>query len=499
MNEAVRAQVQDRFAALSAKTAVESTPAAERAKAYGEVGEMLLAAQYFDTAERALLNARTLAPDDPTWPYYLAHLYRQRGALEQAAQFYRDVLTRRPDDVAAATWLASVYIDQGRHADAKPLLESALERDPQSDAAHYHAGRLALATRDFAEAARHLEAALAQDPRAAAVHYPLALAYRGLGRRADAEAQLRVRDDRNSEITPNDPLMDHLNALLEGPQVYVVRGTEALNRGEWAKADEELRKGLEVAPRDPMLRHRLATALFMMGKRDEAQRGFEEVIRVSPGYAPAHYSLGLLLEDRGRDAEALDRYTAAVKAQPTYVQARMRRAGVLRRSGRENDAVTEYQEVMRIDPRLDEAPLELAITLVRLRRYADARERLVSGMESFPEQPGFALALARLLAAAPDDGVRDGRRSVALTEKLLKESQAIEVGETMAMGLAEIGEFGEAVRIQRELIAAARSGGRSDLVAPLQENLRLYENRKASRTPWRNQDVGDAPPMWVVK
>jgi hypothetical protein len=114
-------------------------------------------------------------------------------------------------------------------------------------------------------------------------------------------------------------------------------------------------------------------------------------------------------------------------------------------------------------------------------------------METFPDHPGFALALARLLAAAPDDRVRDGRRALALAETLVKTNQSLEVGETMAMALAEVGQYGEATRVQRELIAAAREAGRSDLVAPLEENLRRYLGKQASRTPWRDQDVGDAP------
>lgn len=45
--------------------------------------------------------------------------------------------------------------------------------------------------------------------------------------------------------------------------------------------------------------------------------------------------------------------------------------------------------------------------------------------------------------------------------------------------------------MQRDLIAAARQAGRGDLAARLQDNLRLYEARQASRTPWRSEDVGD--------
>jgi tetratricopeptide (TPR) repeat protein len=446
MSEAVGAQVRERYAAVSARRDDPSATAADLAAAYGAFGQLLLAARYLDTAEPALLNARTLAPEDPRWAYYLAHVYRQRGALEPAAAAFRQVLDRRPGDLAASIWLASVYIDQGRHDEAQPLLESALRRHPDVEAAHYHLGRLALARRDFAGAARQLEAAQRRNPAAAAIRYPLAMAYRGLGRQADAEAQLRGRDQRNAEVAPPDPLMDDVAALLAGPQAYLVRGTEALTRGEWQTAAGEFRQGLERAPRDPQLRHRLATALSMTGDTGAAERELEEALRVSPGYAPAHYSLGLLLEGRGRDAEAIARYSAALTAQPGYVPARLRIAAVLRRTGRAEEALAHYEEVVRLDPGAADAPLEAAITLVRLGRYAAARDRLTAGMERFPQQGGYARALARLLAAAPDDRVRDGRRALALAERLLKEDQSTEVGETMAMALAEVGEYGEAAR-----------------------------------------------------
>ena len=59
-------------------------------------------------------------------------------------------------------------------------------------------------------------------------------------------------------------------------------------------------KHLVTGGDDPLLGHRLATALFLAGRVDEAERQFVDVARQSPGYAPAHYSLGVLLESRGR-------------------------------------------------------------------------------------------------------------------------------------------------------------------------------------------------------
>jgi hypothetical protein len=58
----------------------------------------------------------------------------------------------------------------------------------------------------------------------------------------------------------------------------------------------------------------------------------------------------------------------------------------------------------------------------------------------------------------------------------------------MAMTLAELGRFQEAVTWQREAMAAAKQTGRSDMSVGMAENLKLYERRQPCRTPWRDDD-----------
>jgi hypothetical protein len=111
-------------------------------------------------------------------------------------------------------------------------------------------------------------------------------------------------------------------------------------------------------------------------------------------------------------------------------------------------------------------------------------------MKVHPDQPAIAQALARLLAAAPDDRVRDGRRAMVVMQSLLKKPQGTDLGETMAMTLAELGQYEEAVAWQREAMAAAERGGRADLVQRMAENLKLYERHMPCRTPWRDDDAG---------
>lgn len=487
IEEPVQVQLREQFELLMQERDATGTPPLELGKAYGEMGKLLMAAKYFDLAEPYFLNAQTLAPSEQRWPYYLGHLYKSKGALVRAAAFFKKAVEQRPDDVAALIWLGEVHLLEGRPAAAAPLFAKAIAAQPRSLAARFGLGRAALAQQDYGGAVAHLEGVLALSAQAVNVHYPLALAYRGLGEAAKAEAHLRQRGD--FELLPADPLMEELREMLHSAISYEIRGTRALNNADWSTAAAQFRQGLALEPSNPTLRHKLGTALYQLGEVRAAQQAFEEVIRESPGYARAHYSLGILLESDGRHQEAIERFSAAVAHDPEYVEARVRLAGLLRRSGRLRQAVTHYEHVLAIDPRIAEAAFGHAMALVRLEQYQEARERLREGARVHPEEPVFEHALARLLAAAPDDRIRDGRQALAVMQALSEGQQRLDLGEAMAMALAEVGRYEEAAAWQRGAIAAARQAGHTDLAQRMAGNLRLYEARRPCRTPWRDEDL----------
>jgi cytochrome c-type biogenesis protein CcmH/NrfG len=63
-----------------------------------------------------------------------------------------------------------------------------------------------------------------------------------------------------------------------------------------------------------------------------------------------------------------------------------------------------------------------ARTLVVLKRYREARDRLHEARRAHPGDPELIDLLVRILAAAPDDQLRDGRRAMSLMQELLKSS-----------------------------------------------------------------------------
>ncbi len=493
-SEAVVEQLREQFGALTKTLDDDAAGPLERGRAYGETGMLLMATGHAPEAEACLRNARALLPRDRRWPYYLGHLARARGAPERAVEHFEQARELRPDDVPTLVWLAEMHLAAGDPGAARPLLEYAQALEPDSLAVIFGLGRAAIAREDYFRAVQYLEEALALNPAAPPVLAALAEAYGSLGEVGRAEAnrqRQRVAErtlahvDADPTIRPPDPLLEDLEGLVRTAAAYERRGGRALGQGNLSRAITHFRAGLERQPGSASLRHKLGVALALAGNTQASRDQLEELLRRSPEHARAHYSLGILLEQSGDFARALARYTSAVRYDPDYVEARLLLAAMLRRAGRPDDARAQYERIIEIDPTQFEGPFGYAMVLVTEGRWTQARDRLAEAMERFPNTPAFPLALARVLAAAPDRRARDGRRALEVMRRLPDEQQRMDLGETLAMALAEVGRYEEAADLQREAIAAAPP----ELQERMAANLELYEARQPCRTPWREGEV----------
>jgi hypothetical protein len=66
--------------------------------------------------------------------------------------------------------------------------------------------------------------------------------------------------------------------------------------------------------------------------------------------------------------------------------------------------------------------------------------------------------------------------------QLLREGPTPELGATLALARAETGDYERASSLQREVLAVVRRGGGTDDVRRVEDNLRLYEAHRPSRT-----------------
>jgi tetratricopeptide (TPR) repeat protein len=384
----VQQQIRGANDALTRSLTDASSSAPARAQRYGELGNLLLAATFFDEAILCYKHAEALQPGDARWSYLRAHASLKKGDRSAAAQALERTLSLQPDYVPALIWLGDTYLDLGQVDEAQAAYSRALTRQPDSAPALFGAGRAALARRSYDEAVRHFEQALRIDPRATVIHYPLAMAYRGSGQREKADAVLLRRGTTAPDLP--DPLLQQAEVVLDSGVAHEALGMQALRRQDWAGAIQAFKRGLELAPDDASLRYWMATAMIASGDASGAEREFRAVTRANPDFANAHFSLGAVLDRQGRKAEALREYQAAVKAAPTMPDARLRLADTLRTQGQLANAVAQYEEVVRLDPTRAEGWIGGAQALIALGRKDDARQWLARARRIHPDRADLA-------------------------------------------------------------------------------------------------------------
>lgn len=449
--------------------------------AYGDFGALLLA---YDQpgAPAPLANAETLQPDDARWPYYLGRAYRLAGEFGRAAEAYERALAHNPDDVPAQVRVAQMYRELGRDDEATALLEAALAAAPRTALAHEVLGQIALARDDAAGAIEHFEAVLALQPEASAVHAPLAEAYRQAGR-ADKQAEHLAL---LGEVRPtiDDPLETALERSKVGPRAWMAQADVALRNANPAGAVTLYEKVVRDDPGNARAYRNLGVARGQLGDVDGAVRDLETAARIDPADGDIHQLLAEHLARAGRGAESESALERAVASEPQSGAAQIALAESLRAAGRCEEALPHYASGLERLPSEVVGRIQYVFCLVTLGRFQAARDVLEPAIASPPVDPEIVDAMARLLAAAPDDAVRDGLRAVQLAESLQRQRTSIDARETLAMAYAEAGQFTTAIRWQSEAIAMATAEGQSEWLETLNANLARYRRKEPARTLW---------------
>lgn len=395
-----------------------------------------------------------------------------------AAAAYREALARDPTDFKSYKGLSYSLEKLGDLTGAMTELRRALEQGTTGDAdrdrqergeVHRVLGSLqALGGRDDAAVAS-FEQALDFNPGDENARLKLANALARVQRFAGA--------------------VEHYDQLLaERPdlaqQVLVKRATALINLGRKDDARSDFERAIAADPENPEPRLRFAEALDYFGETARAatqRKRAAELMEAGHRAAQTLAEEGLRLSRQGDYEGALANYRQALAAAPDANAVRYQIAAVLGHLGRCAEALGEFRKVIETESRHQAARRGEIACLILSARYGEARVRLNEALQLFPRDAQLAHTQARMMATVPDARVRDGRLALAVAQKLyevMKENPRIR--ETLAMALAEAGQYDAAIAVQRALVAEAESGGWSGLLPTLEAALAAYEGGR----PW---------------
>lgn len=484
----VQEQIRAAQAALAATMAKPDATSAQRAEAFGTLGQIYQAYDFSDAALACYENASRLDAQSFRWPYYAGYLHQRNGDSDAAVRDYQRALTLKPDNTCGMLRLANMELTSNQVDLAKSWFMKAMAQRDHSAAAMTGLGKIALAEHQYREALKYFTQALAKEPKASSIHYQLAMAYRGLGDLPLMQEQLQARGD--VEPTIQDPLLDEISVLKQGKVGLLERGATAMRENRFADAVATYRQMIRLDPSDPIAYKYLGVSLARSGKRDEALEQYAQALELDPNNATVHYNMGILLTETGKEEFAIPHFREALQLDPGLGAAHFQLANLLMRQGKPAEAGQEYGVVVSLEPQNGFARLMQAMAAVHAGAYKQARSLLEEATLALPRDPDIANALARLMAAAPDPAVRDERRGLRIIEALVQSQQGdgLEEGITLAMALAAVGRFQEAAGYQQAIIQQLEESRRADLARLLRQNLARYEQGKTCRMPWASND-----------
>lgn len=443
------------------------------AKAYGELGALYQVNDMRTSAEAAFDNAISLAPSELRWRYYAGYLALDSGQAELALQYFERAREIDPDYAPLTLRRAQALLDLSRLDEARPLYEDALETPGLAAAAHYGLGQIALLQKRDEDAVTEFNASLALDPNASAVHYPLAQALRASGETERAREQLAKRGRDLPGV--DDPLLAELEAHANPSLAQFRRGMVASRASQWAEAAQAFGAGVALSPSNTNARNSYARALFLSGERKAARAELEQVLAQDALNTLALFLIAVLDDAAGNEEAAIKGYREVVALEPGHAGAHFYLGEISLRSQDYGQAARHFEAALAVDPSNIPAYLYRDVALERSgSSEAERAKGLEAALKRAPDDPLLRYRLARLLAVAASDSVRDPERAREMAQTLASQPMPQHL-ELLAYVRAVNGEF-EAAAESIEPLAAMAAFGPPSESARLKRALTAYRS-----------------------
>jgi len=277
------------------------------------------------------------------------------------------------------------------------------------------------------------------------------------------------------------------------PQSFLAHNNlavELLARGQTAEAISHYRKAFEIQP-DALTGQNLANALLATGQVDDAIFYYQKALGLQPDAASIAYRLGNAFSAKGRLDEAIAAYRKALELQPTGAAIANALGNALMTKGNLDEAIFYLRKAVDLAPTLARVHNSLGNALVRKGHLAEAIAEYGKTIELQPTNTTTLNNLAWVLAAAPDDSVRNGERAVSLAQKAvhLSGANSPEMLATLSVAYAEVGKFPDAIAAAQRALELPGAKSNPSLIDSLQSKIKLYE----SHSPFRDTSLTNSP------
>lgn len=459
------------------------------AEAYGLIGGIYARSGVFAPAQVAFDNAMALVPDDFRMVYLGGLVAMLAEDLPAAQRLFERAMEIAPQYPATRVHLADVLVRQGQAAAAERHYREIIAEEDNAATAHARLGQLAMEQRRFEQARTHFADALKADPGATSLYVQLAAAERALGREEQATAiEARAGQGRLS-------LADPLARALFGPSAGALDGVlRLIAAGELEPARRMLGERVKTDPEDAMAKALLARVEAGLGNIPQAREWAREALQADRGMAAIEVAAGVVEEMAGDEARAIQHYTRAVSINGEHAEARLMLGDALMRRGDHAQAAQQYRVLAAQDGERARGLPRLVAAEAKAGRCAEALKAAAASREQQPRDGERADIWVRVAASCPAASDADRNLALEIATALYELMPDAQSSESAAMAHAALGQWDDAVDLQRQALFELAKSGDQDAIARGRALLEHIVEKKAADLPWPSGHPLYAPP-----
>jgi serine/threonine-protein kinase len=383
---------------------------------------------------RYLGAAVAIRPNSPMAHITLGFALQAKKDFDQALLEMHEALRLKPSELWIHYCLGNILKDQGKKPEALVEYREAIRLMPDNPVAFYCLGNALLDEGRLEESFAAFRESIRLAPDDPIPHHGLGLAHRKKGESEAAIAAFREA------------------VRLDGKQLgaaIVDLGLILSELGRFDEAEATYREMIRLGSREAWVYHNLGDAINAQGKLDAALVAYREGIRLDPGVAFLHYALAKALKVQGKMDEAFAEFREAIRLKPGDPVAHWLFGLALRDQGNRNAAITELREAARLEPGNDLIKYDLqSLEGTHANRDEDAIDILRNEIQLKPDdaRAHYRLGLAWKSRDKPDDALLEFREAVRL------KPDDYEMTASLAATLADRGAWGEVVPLLEQAV-----------------------------------------------
>ncbi len=274
-------------------------------------------------------------------------------------------------------------------------------------------------------------------------------------------------------------------------QDWYQQGFELLKARQFQAAVEAFSNAIKENPRHAKAYNQRGVALANMGHLDQAIANYTKALDIDSNLYGAMNNRGSAYYRKGDYDRAIFDFTRAIDLNPYLEIAYSNRGIVWINKGQLKRAVEDFTKAIEINPYSYEAYYNRGTAHAGAESWGLAIEDLSKALDLNPKSYGAYDKLARILASCPDGSYRNGEQAVKYAKKSMELNPDTQHLDTLAMALAEVGRFEDAVYVMERVVSTLADQKEVDNIQEYKTRLNTYKDGK----PWRQKSVKTVKPQ----